>query len=164
MNCWEPLIKCRHLTNWILSLDWKLADNQKFGLKMYYIIEIWWGILESNSPHCDKIDFVIVKINWLMVNQAIFIVLNGCPIRVCSYTFFDQWHKTIQHDNKKNYCIIQTIIVLEISCCGNFIEAKTTQNDKIVFLCWIFTSKTITNDKFMQIVLLLLSKLSIKQV
>ena len=32
-------------------------------------------------------------------------------LRVCGNTLFDQRRKTIQHDNKTNYCIIQTIIV-----------------------------------------------------
>ena len=35
-----------------------------------------------------------------------------------------------------------------MSCRGNFIEAKTTQNDKFTILCWIFTLKTITLWEF----------------
>ena len=61
---------------------------------------------------------------------------NVFNLDVCTEQIFDI----------RRICSFQTL------CRGNFIEAKTKQNDKLIVLCWIFTSKAITNTKFSKIV------------
>ena len=68
-------------------------------------------------------------------------LFQECNVRVCGNTFFDQWHETTQHDNKKIIVSFKQSLFLGISCCCNFIEAKMTQNDKFIVLCLDFYLK-----------------------
>ena len=76
--------------------------------------------------------------------------INMVPNKLCDNTFFDQRNETTKPNNIQNYCIMQAIIF------GKFFVAVVLSRQKphkmINLLFYVdFVMKTITNNKFMDI-------------